>query len=351
MPYDQRCRSVSVTASTEVESSITFLTRAYVGFYCLVLAVLGTGLIFVSLMAFQHSISPESQSQSLDRALATFEKSELVRRLIQMVTFPWYALITCKDALVWLLILPFRAVAGALKGMGRAGNATIDALNRCLHLLINLPIQLAQYFTAMIGYGLTRTSAGLSNQSRQIGKTLSGSSLGIFFHALADGFSSATTGMKSAWTVSNRVVGDYALALEKLVHEAIKALEKGVAKTVAGWLTTKSIVVGSRATVRTQWIAVNRTVADTALLFDSHVKLVMNLTMESWRRLRTRTTNLGINKESIRAASLQGKYLVDASYSRANAGATRIGFFMEGIMENVFIKLKGLVSPKPTGMS
>jgi hypothetical protein len=302
-------------------------------------------------MAFQHSISPESQSQSLDTALATFEKSDLVRRLIQMVTFPWYALITCRDALLWLLILPFRALAGALNGMGRAGNATIDALNRCLHLLINLPIQLAQYFTAMIGHGLTRASAGLSNQSRQIGKALSGSSLGIFFHALADGFSSATTGMKSAWTVSNRVVGDSALAVESLVHEAIKALEKGVASTVAGWLTTKSMVVGSKATIRAQWIAVNRTVGDKALLFDSKVKLIVNLTLESWRRLRTRTTNFGISKESIRAASLQGQYFVAASYSRANAGATRIGFFVEDLMENVCIKLKGLVSPKPPGMS
>ena len=327
------------------------LTRAYIAFFCLVLAVLGTGLIFVSLMAFQHSISPESQSQSLDRALATFEKSELVRRLIQMVTFPWYALITCKDALVWLLILPFRAVAGALNGLGRAGNATIDALNQCLHWLINVPIQLAQYFAAIIGHGLTGMSEGLSNQSRQMGKALSGSSLGIIFHALADGFSSASTGMKSAWTMSNRVVGDSALALESLGRQLAKVVEKGVANTVTAWLTTKSIVVDSKATFRTQWIAINGAIVDTAFLFDSKVKLMVNVAVETVRSIQTRTAGLGFNKQSIRAASLRGKDFVGAGYSRANSVATRIGFFLEGLIESVSLKLRGLVSSKPPGMS
>jgi hypothetical protein len=256
-----------------------------------------------------------------------------------MVTFPWYALIACKDALWWLLMLPFRAITGTLNGLGRAGNVTIDALNRCIHWLINLPILLAQSLGSAIGRGLTGMSEGLANQSRQMGKALSGSSLAVFFYALADGFSLGTTAMIVAWKRSNSVVGDCALGLEGFGRQLYQVLEKGVANSIAGCLTTKSTVVETTSALRTQWIAINRTVATRALLVDGNVKHIWNLSLKSMERLQTRAADMGVTKESMLAVSIRGKDLVAAAYFRANDGATKIGFFLEGLLGKMYAKM------------
>jgi hypothetical protein len=321
-----------------------FLTFPHVAVRRPVLAILGTGLIFVSLMAFQHSISPESQSKSLDTALATFEKSATVRILIKLVTFPWHALIACKDGLLWLLVLPFRAIAGTLKGLGQAGDATIYALNRCIQWLVNLPIQLAQYFVGAIGRGLTSMSEGLTNQSRQLGRTLSGSLLGTFFTALADVFSSATAGMGLAWIRCNQVVADGAFAVEAFGRQVVQVLQQGVAHTIAGWLTTKSVVVKSTVAVRTRWVAVNLTVADGAFLVDDKLKLIQKHATTLMSSIRTRTAAMGISQETIRATCVQGKDIVAAGYCRANEGATEIGFLLEGLIQKVSSKIRDVRS-------
>jgi len=309
----------------------------------IVLAVLGTGLIFVSLMAFQRSIAPESQSQSLDTALATLEKSELVKMMIQVVTFPWHALIACKDAMVWLLMLPFRVISGTLIGLGRAGNATIDALNRCIQWLIHLPIHLAHTFFASIGKGMTGISETLANQSRNMGKVWSGSSVGIFFHTLADGFSSVTEGIRSAWIASNRIVGDSALALEGVGRKIVQILEEGVANSITGWLATKSFVIQSKAAVRTRWIDTNRTVGEGALYIDRQLRLRWDQVTNSLRGIRTRAEiDFGGTMKSLRAISIQGKDLVSSGYHKANEKATKIGLFLDDIVAKLFRKIQGL---------
>ena len=94
---------------------------------------MGTGSTVVSLVAIYHSISLESQTESLDTALTSVMRCNLIQQIIKVVTVPWPVLEFGKEAL--------KISASDKNRCGRAGNATVDILNRpfmwLLHLLFH----------------------------------------------------------------------------------------------------------------------------------------------------------------------------------------------------------------------
>ena len=308
----------------------------------IVLAVLGTGLIFMSLVAFQHFIAPESQSQSLDRALDSFEKSGLVEGVIQFITFSWKALVACKDAVAWLFLLPVRLFSGTLTGLGRMGNATVDTLNRCIRWLLNLPIHLAQTLLGAMGKGITSLSDGLARQSRQLGRTMSGSFLGVFFHRLADGFVTTTRGLQHAWVVSNQVAEDGAIAIETLGYKTLQVLEKGATQVIAGWAATQSTFVSTYKTIRRGWVSTNRVVGNAALDLEFYTKVSFRRMMTETQRIERSAASVGMTKNALSHAFWQTKVSVISGYHWLNRGAGRLGIFLEDQLHKVATKLQDL---------
>lgn len=283
-------------------------------------------------MAFQHSLSPESQSESLDRALVTFEKSAAVQRLIQMVTFPWHALLAVKDALVWLVLLPFRALTRTLTSLGLAGNATINALNQCIQWVINLPIRLAQTLTGAMGFVLTKILEGLAYQSQQLGRKLSGSRLGVFFSDLSEWFSAAITNVQVAWFESNRVVGNCALAIEAFGRGTIRVLEKGIAASIAGWVATKSTVVKASVRFRAGWLDLNDSLQNIAFRIEDKLSTIPAIAVKGIGYLQQKAAEVGLTRGSFFTLGIQGKDLILGGYAKADKGALRVGLFLEDVI-------------------
>ncbi len=291
-------------------------------------------------MAFQHSISPESQSESLDKALTNLENSGLIQGVIKLVTFPWHALVTCKDALVWLLMLPIRAVSGTLNSLGRAGNATVDIINRCIRWLLNLPVHLTQSFLDAIGHGLTTMSEGLARHSRHLARALSGSFLGAFFHRLADGFLATTKGLEFAWNISNDIAASGALAVEAIGRQLFQFTQNGIALSISAWNATKSTLVIATQNVRTGWTSTNHTVACVAFAIEDGINLSWKAAFHLARRTETLATAMGITRDSMDTITEQSKLKLIAGYNSLDQAAERLGFFLEELLAKLSTKLK-----------
>ena len=299
---------------------ITLLTFCFL-LQLIVLAVLGAGLIFVSLMAFQHSISPESQSESLDKALNSFETSNLIQGIIKLVTFPWYVLVACKEALKWVLLLPIRLISGTLDGLGKAGNVTVDILNRCIRWLLNLPFHLAQSVLGGIGNGLTTLSNTLVNQSRHLSKALAGSILGTFFHHVANTLLATTGGIHVAWITLNETVANGALFVEELGREVLQNIDAAMTYAVSSFLVAKSAMHSVSQAILTGWASTNRVVAKTACAIESMIRVSRNATMDLSVRLGTRIAELGLTKDSIQVYANHSKEKLLVAYTRLDRAA------------------------------
>lgn len=338
---------VQQTAGEALYNTLSYAVRPTLSVF---LAILGTGLMFVSLMAFQHSIAPESQSQSLDRALTNLEKSGLIQGLIKLVTFPWHVVVACKEALMWLFMLPIRLVSGTLTGLGRAGNATVDTLNRCIRWILNIPIQLAQSILGAIGSGLVAMSDGLARQSRQLAQAWSGSFFGVFFHRMAEGLTATTRGFRLAWVVSNEVMASGSLAVEAFWYKTLQVLEQGAAKTIVGWVATKSTVVTASKAIRAGWISTNRAVENAALVIEEYLKNSCRFVMQSMEQLEVRAAGVGLTRRSVWDASERTKETLVVAYHRLDRAAARLGFYFEDVLGKLASKIKdlrGATTPRP----
>lgn len=247
-----------------------------------------------------------------------------------------------------MLLLPIRLISGTLDGLGRAGNATVDILNRCIRWLLNLPFQLAQSVLGGIGNGFTAMSDILVNQSRQLSKALAGSLLGTFFHHVADTLLATTRGMHFAWITLNESVASGALYVEALGRDVLYITNDAMTKTVLKFLEAKAAMQSASHAVRTAWLSTNRVVADTASAFEGVIHVAWNTTRNFSMRLATRIRELGLTKDSVQVYAKHSKQKLLVAYTRLDRAAEKLGFLLEHLVNNLITKIRGYASSRPS---
>ena len=143
-----------------------------------VLTVLGGALIIISISALRNVASPE---QGMDRALMETMESTGVKGLSKLLSIPFELLTACKNAIVSVLLFPFRLVTSTLARLGHAGNSTVDMIHRWVQWVANLPAQLFHSLVGVLGDRWHAVTNKLSDRSHQAMVALSASFLRSFF--------------------------------------------------------------------------------------------------------------------------------------------------------------------------
>jgi hypothetical protein len=176
------------------------LIRCFPCLFCsiLVLSILGAGLIVFSVAAFRNATAPE---QGIDRALsATLKRLENVAAtpgFSKILSLPLQFLAACKAAVISVVMLPFKFVHGSVSTVGRAGGATMQAVNSIIRWIVGLPGNLASSLTASLGRGTRAASNGLSKRSQRAAGVVSSSFLGVFVRSIASSFTYTATIVKA----------------------------------------------------------------------------------------------------------------------------------------------------------
>jgi hypothetical protein len=204
--------------------------------------MLGAGLIVLSVAAFRNASSPEPGAL----LLRTLESTD-VRGISRLLSIPYEMLVSCKDAIAWVLLLPVRAVTGSLARVGRAGTATLDVLHRCILWIVHLPVQLVHSFLGRVADGLRRISGGLEQQSEQVWAALSASFLGALVRNLAETLGITTAAIQGALSsIRLFVASKFGVAsMDRVVKSLFELLVQAYAKvtSAAGWVNARTSTI------------------------------------------------------------------------------------------------------------
>lgn len=108
-----------------------------------VLAVTGVGLIFVSLSAFRNVA--QTPSDAVDRAFLDAVETT-TSRLLKFIFLPIDFLVACKDALVGLVLFPFRMVSSGIARASKLGETLFGAVTSWLLWFLHLPFDIFSLF-------------------------------------------------------------------------------------------------------------------------------------------------------------------------------------------------------------
>jgi hypothetical protein len=208
--------------------------------YCIVLSLLGAGLIVLSVAAFRNANAPEAQlDRALSATLSTLESGGIQSIISKLLAIPFQVLSVCKDAIVNVITFPFRLVWQVIAAVGRAGGTTEKALTNVARWIASLPSTIAQSLSRLVTRGAQTILSRLSDRSRRtweaLAASISASMVGGFARDIASGVSKAHLAMLSAfaslgmaltslaslWDQVNNSLNDSALAVESFVLSVI----------------------------------------------------------------------------------------------------------------------------------
>uniref|UniRef100_A0A7S4EH49 Uncharacterized protein n=1 Tax=Pseudo-nitzschia australis TaxID=44445 RepID=A0A7S4EH49_9STRA len=128
-----------VVQQTAGEALYNTMSYAFRPALSLILALTGIGLIFVSVAAFRNV--NQTPSDAADRAfLNAIER--YTTRMTKLLFFPLDFLVACKDALVGIVLFPFRFVSSGVTRANQFGKGLFGAARHWFLWLIHLPFEL-----------------------------------------------------------------------------------------------------------------------------------------------------------------------------------------------------------------
>jgi hypothetical protein len=194
-----------------------------------VLSIVGAGLIILSISAFRNAHSSE---RSIDDTLAmAFQNSAAM--ISRVVALPKSLLVACKNAIVSVLLFPFRLVAAALRQLGAAGNATVNSMNRFVDYMATLPFRFYQALTETLQNGFQVLVGGIQHQSRQFSAAISTSFLGVFYRNLVEMLSKTMALLQQKLTNMKTIQLGASSAVDDMVKGTIESFRQALSKTVA----------------------------------------------------------------------------------------------------------------------
>lgn len=228
-----------VVQQTAGEALYNTMSYAFRPTLSVLLTVLGVGLIFVSITAFRNV--NRTPSESADRAfLNAVEKT--TSRLLKLIFLPVDFLIACKDAMVSIILFPFRIISSGVTRAGKLGQTLLGSTRDWMLWLIYLPAQLlsslfsgskhileTMYTNSIeqlnrLGCAVLSgskhtfeiTYADIIEQLNRVGRVVDMSRVGVFNRELLMlEISGCFHRAKLQWIILNHQVADKFLCLEK----------------------------------------------------------------------------------------------------------------------------------------
>eukprot|EP00980_Cylindrotheca_fusiformis_P016836 scaffold5085_cov115-Cylindrotheca_fusiformis.AAC.1 len=303
---------VQQTAGEALYNTFSYAVRPTLS---VVLSIVGAALILLSASAFRNAYISD---RSIDDTLATaFQYSAEV--VSNIAALPRTLLVACKNAIVSVLLFPFRMVAAGLRRLGAAGNATVDAMNRMVEYMAALPMRLYVAFARTLQSGFELLMGGMKHRSQQLFTAISTSFLGAFYRSSVEIASKSMAILQEAFCSMKKASVEASSAVDDLL--------KGTLDSFQGAISNVLVTTGK---TRRSW---DQTILNGYdKLYKATARFVNRLSAKMpatafFRRL----------EEDDKLAKLKGQTLhrVSKGHRSLNDRAAQLGFFIERVLASV----------------
>jgi len=223
---------VQQTAGEALYNTFSYAVRPTLS---VALSVVGTGFIFLSISAFRAAYSAD---QSMDATLA-MAMENAVNTVTKIVTFPHTVAVVLKNAIVSILLFPFRMVAAGLRQLGSAGNATLNAFNKAIDFLTALPFRFYQALVQNLQIGFQALVAGVNHTSERLVEAVSASFVGAFYRSLLESWSNGFVLLQDTIINLKTWHSGASSAVDELVRTALASLQDALSNSVASITTAQ----------------------------------------------------------------------------------------------------------------
>eukprot|EP00536_Pseudo-nitzschia_multiseries_P007866 jgi/Psemu1/287415/fgenesh1_pg.190_\ len=204
---------VQQTAGEALYNTMSYAFRPALSVF---LALTGVGLIFVSIAAFRNV--NQNPSDAADRAfLSTIEK--YTTRLLKILFLPLDFLVACKDALVSIVLFPFRFVSSSVARANKLGKSLFGALTHWVLWLLNLPLDVLSSFFRGSKHVFNTACTNLVDRLRRLVDSTNDSFHGVVLREIAKVTSVVLEKAKVQWTTLNHTLSHGALSVERFLAQ------------------------------------------------------------------------------------------------------------------------------------
>lgn len=162
-----------------------------------------------------------------------------VNTVTRIVTFPQTIAFALKNAVVSILLFPFRMMAAGLRRLGSAGNATLNAVNRALDFLAVLPFRLFDALVQNLQLRYKALVSGVNNQSGRLVDAISASFLGAFGRSVLEAWSKGIVLTQDAIANLQTWQDGAFTAVDKLVRTFVMSLHDVLSKSAVSLTSTQ----------------------------------------------------------------------------------------------------------------
>lgn len=279
------------------------------------MSIAGAALILLSISAFRNAYISE---RSIDDTLAVaFQNS--ADMISTILSLPKTLLVACKNAIVSVLLFPFRMVAAGLRRLGAAGNATLDTVNRLLEYMAALPLRFYQALAKTLQHGFQVVVEGTKNHSKQLSTTILASFLGASYRSLVEAWSETLTLLQQA-LINMKVV---TIEASSTVDDALR----GTIGSLQGSLSNIALTFGKTQQSLDQSIldVYDRSYSTTAHFLKLLSNKVASTTL--FQKLEEKEQLVQLKEQAINSLS--------SSHKSLDRLAANVGYFVEKVLASV----------------
>ena len=223
----------------------------------------------MSYSAFQNA--NKAPSEAVDRAfMKTLETHS--SRLFKLLTFPLDVLIACKDALISVILFPFRLMSRGLAKLGKAGERTRDLIQDWLLWFVNLPTQIFAWLFGGLGSYFHRTGAAFAAQVDALKMNISTSFIWTLFSDSSRTLSGFFSRIRVNWIVFNNRLADGAILVEDSFIHFLKNVQIAMDNVSTKWNAIKEWKKDYDDRLLYGYNNLNRSLADWAVSVEDFLK-------------------------------------------------------------------------------
>lgn len=255
---------------------------------------MGLGLIFVSVTAFRNV--NQTPGEAVDRAFFNaVEKT--TSQLLKIVLLPLDFLITCKDALVSMIMFPFRLISASVSRAGQLGKTLLESAQDWILWLIQLPARFLSSLLSGSEQILRKAYTNLTDRLSRWWFALDTSIFDTLFQKLELLLSGPMHRVKMQWIILNHQLSDKILwaenfgfqIMQDLLVKCERALESLISESVH---RVESLISEPVDKVKFRWMILNRQVSERILVVEKFGERIMQKVLPAWDRAISRVTDL-----------------------------------------------------------
>ena len=251
------------------------------------------------------------------------ETLEQAGKLARVFSYPVDVLIWCKDALVWLVVLPFQVLAEAVAKLARARDFSVDSFSGLLSWLHSLPSSLLGVLLDTYNKSLTTIGNASRRRANQVLTALS----------LMETAEQVGVVVTRLWDTVNLAVGDWAIRTEYSLVVLTRPLRRLYTRLPV--IRYGDYIEELRTSVGPGWNQANATVATAAIVVEeeflrapwifvsSKLKDGSRISQDIWERTYPMRQEIFVTKPM-------------AIYKASNHYVERFGLLLERLLQSAF---------------